>query len=66
MMWPFNRKQEFKYSELEIKCLESFMRGFELGTQMSSEIDTKVKDKIRRDAVEIAFERMHGNHSPSN
>ena len=66
MMWPFKKKVDFKYSDIEIACLNSFNRGFELGIQLSTEIDGKVKEKLFNDANRAALERLYGNHKKDN
>lgn len=61
-MWPFKKKQEFKYDANELIALQSFMKGFELGLQVSSEVDEKVKNHIREEAITATLARLHGNH----
>lgn len=42
------------------------MRGFELGVQVSSEVDSIAKAKIKSEAIEEAIERLNGNHKKNN
>lgn len=65
-MWPFKKKQESAYSNDEVKSLADFMRGFELGLNMASEIDEKVKRQIRDEAINATLARLNGNHKKTN
>lgn len=59
-------KPEFKYDDKELAYLSGFDKGFELGIHMASELDLKVKDKIRQQAMSETLERLRGNNTPHN
>lgn len=66
-VWPFKSKQaDFKYSELEMACLNSFNRGIELGIVLASEIDEKIKTQVRNNAMNETVERLRANDKKNN
>ena len=60
-MWPFKKKVDTTYSKSEVDRLHDFMRGFELGINMASELDDKVKRQIRDEAISATLARLNGN-----
>ncbi len=64
--WLQFKNKGHQLTPAEIAHIEGFSKGFDMGLMMSSEVDKRVKDKIKQDAISEALARLHGNHKTIN
>ena len=64
--WPFKKKLDLKCSDNELSYLNGFYKGFEIGIQLYSELDEKIKSNIRNEAISETLLRLNGNDKKIN
>lgn len=60
------KSEHHNLTAVELAHIEGFSKGFDLGLLCASEVDAKMKQTIRDNAIETALMRMNGNHKKDN
>ena len=62
----FSRSKSDRHSQEVAIYIEGFSRGFDMGLLMSTEMDNRVKEKIKQDSIDETLRRLGDNKLQGN